>query len=420
MTKKAQPFSVMIKPVGSHCNLRCGYCYYREKTRSSPDVKKERMTEELLERFIYQYIEASSGPELSFVWHGGEPTLAGLDFYQRAVDLQKQYLPDGWTCWNNLQTNGVLIDDEWCEFLAEAGFDVGLSVDGTPGLHDRYRKDQHGKGSYLAAAEAAHRLLAHGVRPDLLCTVTSDTAADPLGTYRALRDFDTGWIQFIPIVRRNASGKVTADSVSSADYGTFLTTVFDEWALGDLGRLEVQMFAEMARIQAGGGAGLCWMAPTCGRALIVEADGSVYSCDHFVFDEYRIGDIISSHLAELADSSVQLNFGVEKHASLPKQCRDCTWLVFCNGGCPKDRFIQSVEGEQGLNYLCDGLLHFFAYSSLMINEIARLRLAGAASNTIMARMRELAEARWRGVGRNDPCPCGSGKKAKNCCWLRRL
>jgi len=377
------------------------------------------MSDELLERFVRQYIEASPGPEVSFVWHGGEPTLAGLDFYRLAVKMQERYLPEGWTCWNNLQTNGILLDDEWCAFLACARFDVGLSIDGTQWVHDQYRKDLGGGGTYQAAVNAVRRLQAHGIQPDLLCTVTSMAAKDPLAVYHALRSLDTGWIQFIPIVRGESGGEVTPDSVPGEKYGDFLCAIFDEWALNDLGRLDVQLFAETARIRAGGSAGLCWMAPTCGRALIVEQDGGVYSCDHYVTIEHRIGDICASHLGELADSPAQRRFGDNKRDGLPGRCRSCTWLAVCNGGCPKDRFVLSKDKEPGLNYLCDGLRHFFSHTQPVMNMMIQLAKRGQPPKTIMAGLRAQAPAKWKGIGRNDPCPCGSGLKAKRCCWSKR-
>lgn len=412
--KKAQPFSVMVKPVGSLCNLECSYCYYLKTSRLEPNP----MTDELLENFIRQYIEANPGSEISFVWHGGEPTLASLDFYRLVVELQKHYLPEGWVCWNNLQTNGILLDDEWCSFLRDAHFDVGLSIDGTKEIHDRYRKNKGGCGTYQAAANAIYRLQAHGIQPDLLCTVNSDTANEPLNVYRTLRSFDTGWIQFIPIVSRDADGKISPESVTSEGYGNFLCAVFDEWSLNDLGHLDVQLFAETMRVLAGGGAGLCTIAKTCGRALIVEADGNVYSCDHFVTPEHCIGNIYTSHLGELADSEVQCNFGKDKFNSLPSKCLSCTWLEVCNGGCPKDRFMISEDGEHGLNYLCSGLRRFYSHAQPVMNEI--IRRSGQNPKAIMEALRLRAQAKWKGVGRNDPCPCGSGKKAKNCCWAKRI
>ncbi|MCL2337680.1 MAG: anaerobic sulfatase maturase [Firmicutes bacterium] len=417
--KAAQPFAVMAKPVGSRCNLQCSYCYYHKVSDAEKNMGRLRMTEELLEIFIRQYLEASPGPEVSFVWHGGEPTLAGLDFYRLAVNIQDRYLPDGWRCRNNLQTNGLLLDDEWCSFLAAANFDVGLSIDGTEWLHNRYRQDAAGKGAYRGAVSAVRRLQAHGIQPDLLCTVTDAAAQEPLETYHGLRGLDTGWIQFIPIVRRDSDGRVTPDSVTGAGYGDFLCAVFDEWAFHDLGRLDVQLFAETARVWGGGGAGLCWMAPTCGRVLIVELDGGVYSCDHFVTQDYRIGDLYSAHLGALVDAAVQRRFGEHKRDGLPGRCRSCTWLEVCNGGCPKDRFVLSAEQEPNLNYLCPGLEKFFSHAQPVMKEIIRSAKLGQSPGAIMSALRGQALLNWKGISRNDPCPCGSGRKAKHCCWSKR-
>ena len=384
--RPVRPFVVMVKPVGSRCNLACEYCYYTgESGNANGSDDLPRMTDRLLELFIRQYIEASEGPEVPIVWHGGEPTLAGLDFYRRAVELQKRYLPEGWSCRNNLQTNGVLLDDAWCAFIAEAGFDVGLSIDGTAHLHDKHRKDHAGSGSWNNAAAAIRRLQAHGVQPDLLCTVTSSAAREPLAVYRALREMDTGWIQFIPIVRRGSEGRLTQDSVSAGAYGDFLCAIFDEWALHDIGQLDVQLFAEAAHVWSGGAAGLCWMAQTCGRALIVEKDGGVYSCDHYVYPEYRIGNIETSRLGDLAELPAQLVFGANKRELLPGKCRACAWLAVCNGGCPKDR-VPEEEGRP-INHLCAGLNRFFAHAHPVYEQIARLARSGLPPAAIMAELR---------------------------------
>jgi uncharacterized protein len=350
------------------------------------------MTNGLLEKFICQYIEASEGPEVHIVWHGGEPTLAGLDFFRRAVELEKRYLPTGWECWNNLQTNGVLLDEQWAAFIAEKRFDVGLSVDGAAWLHDQHRKNHGGQGSWQYAVAAVRRLQSHGIQPDLLCTVTSSAAREPLAVYRALRELDTGWIQFIPIVRRDAEGQLTPDSVSAEGYGEFLCTIFDEWALHDIGHLDVQLFAEAARVWSGGEAGLCWMAPTCGRALIVEMDGGVYSCDHYVYPEYRIGDIETNQLRNLADLPVQIRFGDDKRDRLSAQCRTCPHLTLCNGGCPKDRFkpgqlATTVEDDPPLNHLCGGLKRFFSHAQPIATQILRLARRGLSPVAIMAELR---------------------------------
>jgi len=338
------------------------------------------MSDEMLERFISSYIAASPGPVVSFVWHGGEPTLAGVDFYRRAVEMQKKHLPAGWQCWNNLQTNGVLLDDQWCSFLAANQFDVGLSIDGTPAIHDQYRPDPHNHGSYQSVAESITRLQSHGIQPDLLCTVTSTTTEDPLAAYRHLRDFNTGWIQFIPIVRRDSTGALTPDSVRGDAYGRFLCAIFDEWATHDLGRMDVQLFAELTRVLAGGGAGVCWMAPTCGQVLIVEADGSVYSCDHYVNPDHRLGSLTCDHLTDMVESATQRRFGQNKRDCLGERCRQCHWLALCNGGCPKDR---TREGD---NDLCDGLALFFAHAVPRLTQIIQMTRQGRTPTQIMARM----------------------------------
>lgn len=410
-TSKNPAFVVMAKPVGSFCNMACDYCYYQSVPGNDSECPS-RMTAETLELFIRQYIEASPGPEVSFVWHGGEPTLAGLDFYRLAVSLQKKYLPSNWSCWNNLQTNGLLLDDAWCDFLAKERFDVGISIDGTRCLHDLHRKDRAGQATYQRVVKAMERLKVHGIRPDLLCTVTSESSKEPLAVYEALSGLDTGWIQFIPIVS-TLRGRGSPECVTGKDYGDFLCKIFDRWVLRDLGRVEVQIFAEIRRACINGSAGLCYMAPECGNVLVVESDGSVYSCDHYVRPEYRLGSLYSSHLAELAGSRTQLTFGRKKADSLPGLCRECRWLAVCGGGCPKDR-----DGK-GCNVLCEGFMHFFSYAQPALGLIARFEARGYTPDAIMAELRARLAALWKGIGRNSPCPCGSGRKAKFCCWSKR-
>jgi serine-type anaerobic sulfatase-maturating enzyme len=422
--RTGEPFVIMAKPVGPICNLECGYCYYLEKARLYERPHQFRMTDEQLETYVRQYIEASPGPIVHFVWHGGEPTLAGLDFYRRATQLQRQHLPHGWTCWNNLQTNGTLLDDEWCTFLAEEKFDVGLSIDGTAALHDTYRVDHNGHGTYATVLAAARRLQARGIQPDLLCTVSSATAQQPLNVYRALRDIGTGWVQFLPIVARDpdrpiTDQTVTPETVTPEAYGRFLTTIFDQWAHHDIGKLNVQFFVETSRVWGGASANLCWMAPTCGRVLVVEHDAAVYSCDHFVTPEHRIGTLEHDHLGALVDTPAQQQFGLDKRDGLPAQCRACPWLSVCNGGCPKDRIATTEDGEPGLNYLCDGLRQFFAHAEQPLRHFINRGRKGAKPATIMAELRAASLQRWQGIGRNDPCICGSGLKAKRCCWPQR-
>lgn len=386
-TKKPEQFVIMAKPVGSRCNMRCSYCYYLDKGKYSSHETQTRMSFDLLERLIRRYIEASEGPVVSFTWHGGEPTLAGLDFYRKAVELERKYLPRGWQVWNNLQTNGLMLNDEWCRFLGENHFDVGLSIDGSQAVHDRFRRDRGGNPTYDRVRRAAARLQKAGIQPDLLSTVTSASAEDPLGVYRGLRELSTGWVQFIPIVVRTEDGGVTPDSVTPEGYGRFLCEVFREWVTHDLGRLDVQLFAETARIMAGGEASLCWMAPVCGRVLVAEEDGSVYSCDHFVEPEHRIGDLRTGRLDAMVTSEAQTRFGEAKRSTLTAECRRCPYLRFCGGGCPKDRFGMSEDGEAGQYYLCEGLRMFFRYAEAPLTRAMELSRAKKTPEEIMEVLR---------------------------------
>ena len=414
------PFVIMVKPVGSLCNLRCGYCYYLETARKNNMALSSVMSEKTLETVIAQYIKGSPGPVVSFTWHGGEPVLAGLDFYRTAVKLQSEYLPEGWSCWNSLQTNGTLLDDEWCEFLKENNFDVGLSLDADRWLHDKYRKDAEGNGTFERVLKSVKMLQQHGIQPDLLCTVTSAAAKDPLGVYTALRALGTGWMQFIPIVRRYPDGRVTDDSAAAESYGRFLCEIFDEWLLNDIGRTNVQIFAEASLILQGGNTSLCSMAQVCGRAIVVEQNGDVYSCDHFVSPEHRLGNIADASLGQLADCSQQLEFGLRKQQLMNSRCGICPYLKLCGGGCPKDRFASDSHGEENLNYLCDGFRKFFMHAQEPLEQITAMRQKGMTAASVTEKFRSDAAEKWKGIRRDDPCPCGSGRKAKQCCWHKRV
>lgn len=382
----SQPFVVMAKPVGSRCNMHCRYCYYLDKGQYSSHARQSRMSFDLLERLIRQTIESNPGPVVSFTWHGGEPTLAGLDFYRRALELERKYLPRGWRAWNNLQTNGLMLNAAWCRFLREHDFDVGLSIDGSQPVHDQNRLDLGGQGTWSRVSQAIARLKDAGIRPDLLCTVNAASEQAPLEVYQALRDTGCGWIQFIPIVVRRPDGTLAPESVTPEGYGRFLCAVFDAWLYHDLGALDVQLFAETARIWAGGQASLCWMAPTCGRVLIVEEDGSVYSCDHFVDPEHRLGNLASARLETMANSPAQLDFGRRKQSTLTAQCRACPWLRCCGGGCPKDRFDRSDDGEEGQYYLCQGLRMFFEHAHGPMTQVMQWSREGLTPRQIMQRL----------------------------------
>ena len=386
--RRSAPLAVMAKPVGSRCNMRCAYCYYLEKGQYSENEKQTRMSYSLLERLIRQTIAASPGPVVSFTWHGGEPTLAGMDFYKKALELERKYLPRGWEVWNNLQTNGLLLNEGWCRFLKESRFDVGLSIDGPAAVHDANRRLVNGAGTFERVRASIRRLREAGVEPDLLCTVNAESEQRPREVYRGLRDTRCGWVQFIPVVIRDPEGGAAPGSVSPEGYGRFLTEVFDEWVSRDLGSLDVQLFAEMARILAGGEASLCWMSPVCGRVLIAEEDGAVYSCDHFVDPGHRLGSLREGSLARMADSAFQRAFGQSKQDSLTDECRACPYLRFCGGGCPKDRFGVSADGQPGQYWLCRGLKVFFAHAEPVLKEVMAMSAAGKKPAEIMAAFRE--------------------------------
>ncbi len=407
-----EPFTIMVKPAGSACGMRCAYCYYLHTPGSDADG---RMSRETLRRMLRGYFSASPGPTVTITWHGGEPMLAGLDFFREAIKTEKELLPEGWECWNNLQTNGLLLNEEWCAFLAEEHFDAGVSIDGPAMIHDLYRKDAAGKGTYDRVVRGIRLLQQYGIQPDLLCTVTSETAKNGTLVYRTLRDLGTGWMQFIPIVVQDGAGGVTRESVSPEAYGQFLKEVFSQWLFHDLENTEVQLFSEMALVLAGRKAHLCWMRETCGQALVVEKDGSVFSCDHFVRPEYRIGSVTEQELADLAEAETQRVFGEQKATGLTGYCRACPHLLICHGGCLKDRFGTAPTGEKGQYYLCEGLRAFFDYAVPRLRESMMLSSAGFSRREIMRRMTDRERAGYQNVSRNDPCPCGSGRKFKQCC-----
>jgi uncharacterized protein len=412
------PFHVMAKPVGPVCNLECAYCYYVQKGSLFPDERDFRMAPGLLARFIRDYIAAQPGPTVDFAWQGGEPTLLGLDFFREVVRLQERHLPTGWTCSNALQTNGTLLDDGWGAFLHDHGFLVGISIDGPADLHDAYRVDKRGAATHAAVMRGLRVLQRHDVEYNVLCTVHQANAAHPLEVYRFLRDAQVPWVQFIPIVEALPGGGVSERSVRPEAYGTFLSAVFDEWVRHDVGRVFVQLFEESATVWAGLPAHLCVMRETCGRALVVEHNGDVYACDHFVLPGYRRGNLADQDLPAMVDSPAQIEFGQAKRDALPRVCRQCDVRFICNGGCPKDRFAVSADGESGLNYLCAGYRQFFHHAGPPLRRLATLWRQGTAPAAIMDEMARADAARWRQAGRNDPCPCGSGRKYKHCCLAR--
>lgn len=371
-------FQVMVKPVGPVCNLACDYCYYLSKEKLFPG-SDFRMPESLLEEFTRQYIQAQRVPQASFIWQGGEPTLAGLDFFRKAVAFQKQYARPGMRIENAIQTNGTLLTDEWCRFFKENHFLVGVSIDGPPEMHDAFRKDKAGQGSLNRVLNGLALLKIHEVDYNVLCTVHAANAAHPLEVYRYLRDdLETTFIQFIPIVERdNKTGfqignTLTGRSVTGEHYGHFLIEIFDEWVKNDVGQVFIQIFDEALGKWAGAPGGLCIFSETCGLALLLEHNGDLFSCDHFVEPKHKLGNISITSLVNLVQSHSQYQFGMDKRRKLPKYCRECEVFFACQGGCPKNRVLHTPDGDYGLNSLCEGYRAFFNHIDQPMRRMAAL------------------------------------------------
>ena len=405
ITSVARDFQIFAKPAGAACNLACDYCYYHDKSALYPGPT--RMSDEMLERYIVQHIEAASGPEVSFSWHGGEPTTLGLQFFRRAVELERKHRPTGWTIRNGIQTNGVLISDDWARFVKDEAFAVGLSLDGPAELHDPWRVTHGGQPTHAQALRGYELLRRAGVQPDIICVVHSRNVAHPLSVYRFFRDIGCRYVGFLPVVERTADGQVTEHTPSAEAYGDFLCRVFDEWLRRDVGRISVQIIEEAMRPALGMEHSLCVFRPTCGQIPVIEHNGDFFPCDHYVDAEHRAGNIAESTLAALIDADAQRAFGEAKRDTLPRYCRQCTVLAHCNGGCPKYRFIETPGGEPGLNYLCAGLKRFFEHSREPLARLVRTQQAASAPRPVAPT-----------AGRNHPCPCGSGRKFKQCCGAR--
>jgi uncharacterized protein len=432
---------VMSKPIGPICNIDCKYCFYLEKEKLYPDTRKWRMPDDVLEEYIRQYIAQQDVPEISFAWQGGEPTLLGVDYFRNVVALQKRYA-NGKRIHNAFQTNGTLLNDEWGDFLSSNGFLVGLSIDGPRELHDRYRVDKKQNGTFDAVMGGLGFLKKHAVEFNTLTVVNRVNSHRPLEVYNFLKKIGSGFIQFIPLVERAAStgplavlnnrmsldfaeppipgeqpdpsSPVTPWSVEAETYGQFLVTIFDQWVRHDVGRTFVQLFDVALGIWAGAGSSTCVFAEKCGRALAMEHNGDVYSCDHYVYPKYKLGNVMNASLASLVDGVQQRQFGDDKSSTLPAYCRKCEVRFACNGECPKHRFIDTPDGEAGLNYLCAAYKRFFHHVDAPMRTMTKLLNAGRAPAEIMSLL-AAAERSTRSVSRNEPCACGSGRKFKNCC-----
>lgn len=383
----------MLKPRGPVCNLGCSYCYYLSKERLYPG-SDFRMSEELLEEYTCQYIESQRVPEVTFTWQGGEPLLMGLDFFRRAVELQQKYGKPGINVFNTLQTNGIPLDDAWCRFFREHGFLIGISLDGPRQLHDAYRADKAGQPTFDRVMTGVELLNRHGVDFNILACIHAANADHPLEVYRFLRnEVGAQFIQFIPVVERdNETGfqegdKVTDRSVGPGQYGEFLIGVFDEWVRRDVGTIFVQIFDTSLAGWVSRRPGLCIFEETCGAALVMEHNGDLYSCDHFVEPSRMLGNILETPLADMARSARQQHFGLQKREALPRYCMKCDVRFVCNGGCPKNRFVKTPNGEDGLNYLCEGYHAFFKHIDKPMRFMEAELQAGRPPANIMSWLR---------------------------------
>jgi len=426
-------FHLLAKPTGAVCNLDCSYCFFLSKELLYPG-SRFRMPDELLETYIRQLVEAHAGvPDVTIAWQGGEPTLMGLDFFRRSVELAERYLRPGQRAEHTIQTNGTLLDEEWAAFFAEQGFLVGISIDGPREIHDTYRVNKGGKGSFDDVMRGLALLRDAGVEWNALTTIHAANTGRGRDVYRFLRD-DCGarFIQFIPIIERVAEAeedgevpwaswrdrplyvqegeRVTARSVSGEQYGRFLIDVFEEWVRRDVGDVYVQMFDVALANWVGAPPTLCIHSETCGLALALEHTGDLYSCDHFVEPRFKLGNIHEMHMLELVASQQQRQFGLDKRDTLPRYCLECDVRFACHGGCPKDRFISTPDGESGLNYLCAGYKAFFHHVDRPMRFMSEQLWRDGAPAEITA-VYAAEDARR---GRNDPCTCGSGRKWKHC------
>ena len=417
VAKVSREFQIFTKPAGALCNLDCHYCYYLQKELLYPEAKSFQMASDLLEEYIVQQIAISPGPEILFSWHGGEPTILGLDYFRRIVELQRKHRPNGKQILNSIQTNGVLLTEDWCRFFAAEKFAVGLSLDGPPALHDAYRLTKDRKATHRQVMRAYRLLRQQKIPVDLLCVVHDQNVQHPLEVYRFFKEIEAQYISFIPLVEPQPAspGGVSERTVPAEAFGAFLRAIFDEWVRRDIGRIIVQSFEEAARPAYGLDHSLCIFRPTCGDVPVIEHNGDFYQCDHYVTPEHRLGNIRETPLLELLESPAQLAFGRAKQETLPRYCQECDVLSMCNGGCPKDRIIRTPDGEPGLNYLCAGYRLFFNHCRPYTAQMAALQWAGHPPEQMMQQLRTAEAKALPKVGRNDPCPCGSGRKYKKCC-----
>jgi len=403
-TTLPQGMHIVAKPIGPSCNLNCTYCFYLEKKALFPRGETYRMSDEVLAAYIKKYIHSQPTPEVEFVWQGGEPTLLGLDFFKRVVDLQKPFAHRK-TIKNSLQTNGTLLTDRWCEFLKRHHFMVGISLDGPKEIHDRYRRDRAGAGSFDKVMKGLEFLQKHDVEVNVMACVARETAYKPLKVYHFFKEAGVEFIQFFPIIERIADSKakasglrlagpaaldqyepnsrVTEWSVEPGKYGDFLITIYDEWIRNDVGKTFVMNFEWAMNAWIGNPSPVCIFARQCGRSLVLEHNGDIYSCDHSVYPEYKLGNILEDNPLEMVEKSIDQGFGVSKETSLPQLCRKCKVLNACRGGCPKHRFAKTYNNEPGLHYLCDGYRKFFLHIRKYLHAMTQLLENGFPASEVM-------------------------------------
>ncbi|WP_413284257.1 anaerobic sulfatase maturase [Vibrio sp. MA40-2] len=427
---------VMAKPSGSVCNIDCEYCFYLEKEMLYPERQANwRMSDETLQAFIKQHIEAQPNNTVEFAWQGGEPTLLGIEFYQKVVSLCEKYRGNK-TINHAFQTNGILLNDQWCQFFKKHHFLIGISIDGPEDLHDRYRVTRSKKGTHASVLAAVNLLKKHHIEFNTLTVVNAENVKHPLRVYQFLKSIGSTFLQFIPLVERTTQtshndthllagpsdslAKVTPWSVDPKEYGQFLTTIFDYWVRHDVGSTFVQMFDSTLASWTGNASGICIFSKQCGHVLALESNGDLYQCDHYVYPEYKLGNIHSSDISTLNNSDKAIQFGVDKFTTLNDKCRECRYQFACFGGCPKHRFERGPSGKPDHNYLCSGYFDFFRHSEKAMQVMAQLLRQRRPAAEIMAYYAiqdndtGKPEPSIR-IGRNEPCPCGSGKKFKKCC-----
>lgn len=393
----AKPLYVMLKPAGAHCNLACKYCYYLEKNKLYPTAQRHLMSDEMLEQFTREYIEAQTMNQVLFTWHGGEPLLRSIDFYRKALSLQQKYA-GGRRIDNVIQTNGTLLTDEWCEFFAQNHWLVGISIDGPQPDHDHYRLTAAGKPSWKKVMQGIKLLKKHGVEWNAMAVVNAYNANHPLEFYRFFKENGCQFLQFTPIVERQTrheDGRTLASladkneiplseaSVTPEQWGYFLCAIFDEWVRKDVGKIFVEIFDCTLANWMGVSPGICAYSKECGHAGVMEHNGDVYSCDHFVFPEYKLGNIRDHSLIDMLYGEQQQEFSRLKHSSLPRQCKECDMEFACHGECPKNRFMKDKYGDSGLNYLCPGYYHYYQHVAPYMDYMKQELMAQRPPSNIM-------------------------------------